>query len=331
MAFNGKKINYQFHFPARDEIWDNQNRDIRVDGETREPGLPIDGQEVYSMTFTDTSILFDFTRTALWALNYEKDDSVTPVTFNGPVFKDADGTIPAIVGINLRTNVSEITSDDVIFDADTIAIDFKGAGTTDISYLEISVIFQPATGSPMIYHAKSGSVSLAGQAGNDAFYGGRGADILKGGKGDDILSGGGGADILQGGKGDDIIRGGWGRDVIRGGEGADDLYGDGGADRFVFASLADLSRSRTNTDTIFDFTRNDRIDLRLIDADASKDGNQPFVFIGTDAFSGVAGELRYDRYKSDTFISGDVDGDRKVDFVIHLDDAMDMQKEFFLL
>lgn len=328
MGFTGKKLDYQYHFPVRGEPWDNL---IKVGGADPIDGLPVDGVVLYQMSFTDSAIFFDFTATALWALEYEKEGKVTPVTFNGPVFKDVEGTIPAIIGIKLSTNISEIVASDVSFDSDTIAIDFKGAGTTDMSYLGISVIFQPTSGAPMIYRAEGGSVSLAGQGGDDKLYGARGADILKGGRGDDTLSGGGGDDVLQGGKGNDLIHGGWGRDIIRGGEGADDLYGDGGADRFVFASLSEMGRTRSGADTIFDFTRNDRIDLRLIDADTSKDGNQKFAFVGTDAFSGLAGELRYDRYKSDTFISGDVDGDGKADFVIHLDDAVTMEKDFFLL
>lgn len=331
MGFAGQALNYQFHFPVRNEIWEDEAGDIQIDGGDSVPGLSLEGVELYRMSFTDTSIFLDFTATALWVLEHETEDKVTPVTFNGPVFSDAYGTIPSIVGVKLSTNISGIYASNVLFDANKISVDFKGAGTTDMSYLELSVVFQPAGNAPMIYRAEGGAVSLAGQVGNDKLTGGKDMDILKGGQGDDTLSGGGGADILQGGKGDDLIRGGWGRDVIRGGEGSDRLYGEGGADRFVFGAVSEMGTSRSDTDTIFDFAGNDRIDLRLIDADETRDGNQAFVFVATDRFSGVAGELRYDRTKSDTFISGDTDGDRKADFVIHIDDSLALEEASFLL
>jgi serralysin len=34
---------------------------------------------------------------------------------------------------------------------------------------------------------------------------------------------------------------------------------------------------------------------------------------------------------SDTYIYGDLNGDRKVDFAIHLDDAVALQKSYFFL
>lgn len=85
-------------------------------------------------------------------------------------------------------------------------------------------------------------------------------------------------------------------------------------------------------DTIFDFTpKSDRIDLSAIDANTSIAGDQAFLFAGTAAFGGKKGELRYVRDVSDTYIYGDVNGDRKADFAIHLDDTVTLQKGYFVL
>ncbi len=47
-------------------------------------------------------------------------------------------------------------------------------------------------------------------------------------------------------------------------------------------------------------------------------GNQAFAFIGTDAFTGAAGELRFEQSATDTFVQGDLNGDSVADFWIKL-------------
>jgi hypothetical protein len=49
------------------------------------------------------------------------------------------------------------------------------------------------------------------------------------------------------------------------------------------------------------------------------------------AFTGKTGELRFDKLNSDTYIYGDINGDGKADFAIHLDDAVALQKGYFVL
>jgi Ca2+-binding RTX toxin-like protein len=108
------------------------------------------------------------------------------------------------------------------------------------------------------------------------------------------------------------IKGGAGDDWLTGGKGADDLYGGADADTFAFAYLPDIGKA--NHDVIHDFSEAqlDIIDLSLIDAKTNKAGNQAFHFIGDDAFSGKAGELRYANH----LLQGDVNGDGKADFNI---------------
>jgi serralysin len=116
------------------------------------------------------------------------------------------------------------------------------------------------------------------------------------------------------------------------GAGADRLNGGSGTDSFVFKALSDSTVAASGRDTNFDFTpRSDRIDLSTIDANTSIAGDQAFLFAGTAAFGGKKGELRYVRDVSDTYIYGDVNGDRKADLAIHLDDAVTLQKGYFVL
>ncbi|MCV9967687.1 hypothetical protein OIU34_38335 [Pararhizobium sp. BT-229] len=149
----------------------------------------------------------------------------------------------------------------------------------------------------------------------------------------DKLYGNGGANLLTGGAGNDALNGGSGNDVLHGGSGADDLVGGAGADIFVFKARADSTVSTSGRDTIFDFsgTGGDRFDLSDIDANATASGNQAFTYLGTAAFTGKAGELRTIKDASDTYVYGDVNGDRKVDFAIHLDDAVSLSKGYFVL
>jgi Ca2+-binding RTX toxin-like protein len=119
------------------------------------------------------------------------------------------------------------------------------------------------------------------------------------------LFAGGGHDVLTGGDGADLIVGGGGSDSLTGGAGADTFRYDAASDS---VGLADL---------IGDFQSGlDRIDLSRIDANANSDGNQAFSWIGSNAFSGSAGELR--TYEADGYrlVEGDTDGNGLADFVI---------------
>lgn len=162
-----------------------------------------------------------------------------------------------------------------------------------------------------------GRDSLAGEAGNDTLLGGAGADTLAGGAGDDLLDGGTGNDRLAGAAGADRLRGGEGNDVLTGGAGADRLWGGAGADRFIFASS--LESAPGSHDVIYDFTAGqDRLDLHLIDANATRAGNQAFRFLGTAAFGHQAGELRLVLGNGFAVLEGDTNGDGRADLTIRL-------------
>jgi len=151
---------------------------------------------------------------------------------------------------------------------------------------------------------------------DNRFYGGAGNDRLYLGGGDDRGDGGSGRDSLYGEIGNDTLLGGAGQDLIRGGSGADRLYGGSEADLFVFASAADSTATSAGRDKIMDFSRTqgDRIDLHLIDARPNTTADDAFQFIGTDAFTGTRGQLRWQVAGADAILRADLNGDGAADF-----------------
>jgi Peptidase M10 serralysin C terminal len=129
---------------------------------------------------------------------------------------------------------------------------------------------------------------------------------------------------LAGTAGGDALYGDYHANALTGGGGNDRLFGGGGADRFVFTRLSD---SRTEAlrsdghkaapDRIADFVPGeDRIDLSAIDAIAGTAPNDAFAFIGTAAFTGAAGQLRYAMAGGAAHIFADVDGNGLADLHI---------------
>ena len=171
--------------------------------------------------------------------------------------------------------------------------------------------------------------NAAGSGASDTIYGSYVANKLWGDGGNDLLDGRGGNDTLYGGSGNDTLYGGSGRDKLYGGAGTDRLHGGTGADTFVFTALSD-SRPNSSRDVIVDFNRgdDDYIDLRAIDANTTRSGDQAFEFIGSKAYSGKAGELRF---ASNGILAGDVNGDGISDFQVKVNDFTKMYADDFFL
>jgi Ca2+-binding RTX toxin-like protein len=166
-----------------------------------------------------------------------------------------------------------------------------------------------------------GHDTISGGGGSDSLNGGSGADRILGGAGVDTLTGEAGTDRLEGGGATDALLGGVGGDTLIGGQGRDVSTGGAGLDLFIFNN-GDTSAARAQADVITDFSHadGDRINLRGIDADsATADVDDKFSFLGTGAFTGEAGQLRYAVVDGNIFVQGDTDGDQVADFLIRLD------------
>jgi len=150
------------------------------------------------------------------------------------------------------------------------------------------------------YAETDGALSVYGGAGNDTFAGGPANDTFVGGAGDDTMYGLDGMDWLEGGLGADTMRGGPGNDV------------------FVYQSAAESTAAKTDHIVDFEYV-SDHIWLTNIDADTNAAGDQAFNFIGSNAFSHTAGELRAYQSGASWFVEGDVNGDGNADLVIQVD------------
>ncbi|MCD6072449.1 MAG: hypothetical protein K0S42_2965, partial [Microvirga sp.] len=94
----------------------------------------------------------------------------------------------------------------------------------------------------------------------------------------------------------------------------------------------DTGTSKSKADYLADFSGRggDRIDLKLIDANRNKSGDQKFSFIGTKAFS-KAGEVRYEKEKGYTYVYLNTDSDKSAEGVLKIKGAMDLSKGWFVL
>jgi Ca2+-binding RTX toxin-like protein len=147
------------------------------------------------------------------------------------------------------------------------------------------------------------------------FTGSNVGNIILGKANGDLLDGLGGPDELLGNAGNDVIDGGAGDDILTGGPGSDVLSGGTGGD--VFRLRDGDTGTGAGADRITDFVNYvDKVDLRGIDANSAVAGDQAFSWIGTAAFSGTAGELRWLFDGTDTGLQGDITGDGAADFEI---------------
>jgi Ca2+-binding RTX toxin-like protein len=188
----------------------------------------------------------------------------------------------------------------------------------------------------------TGIALIDGGAGNDTITGSAAADLISGGDGNDVLAGGAGVDTvtyagalagvtvtlasvaaqnttgagidrlsgfenLTGSNLADSLTGDANANRITGGAGDDQLRGGLGADTFVYTALTDLSPVG---DQILDFAaQSDQIDLSGIDG---------LSFIGSNAFSNVAGQVRFELGIGTTTVQIDSDGNGTADQVLNI-------------
>ena len=111
-----------------------------------------------------------------------------------------------------------------------------------------------------------------------------------------------------------------------------------GSDAFDFNAVKESGKTAAGRDVITDFKhKTDHIDLKDIDANTKKLGDQAFKFIGQADFHHKAGELHYLKIDADgtkfdkTIVSGDINGDGKADFSIELSHLVTLTKVDFVL
>jgi Ca2+-binding RTX toxin-like protein len=138
--------------------------------------------------------------------------------------------------------------------------------------------------------------------------------ILWGNEFGQIIQGTAGINLLIGYAGDDYLEARGGEDRLEGGAGNDVLIGGADDDVFAFTETG-------YTDRILDFASgHDRINLQAIDAVAGG-GDDAFAWIGSAAFTGVAGQLRAYSSGGVNYLAGDADGNGVADFTIDIGNA----------
>jgi subtilisin-like proprotein convertase family protein len=207
-------------------------------------------------------------------------------------------------------------------------VERAGQGTDTVSS---TVSFKLGAGIETLVLEGSKALHGAGNGLGNTITGNRAANLLDGEAGNDVLKGDKGADRLLGGSGADWLLGGFGNDTITGGAGRDRLVGGSGRDTFDFNTSRETGRGPA-ADVISDFRHGvDRIDLKTIDANSHRAGNQAFRFIGDDEFSGVEGQLRFEKRAHTTTVSADINGDGRADLEIVLVGRHNLSAGDFLL
>ncbi len=223
------------------------------------------------------------------------------------------------------------TGDDELFggeDNDTLdggsGNDTMQGGTGDDTFFVDSLADVVAdSGGNDIVIASVGGYTLAGSVERLQLAGSAG--LAASGNGlDNTITGNTGANLMAGLGGNDTLAGGLGNDTLAGGAGKDLMTGGGGLDHFVFNGLSDSPLAFASRDVINTFAHGDKINISAIDARTNVAGDQAFTFIGSVAFSGVSGQLRFDMtnisatgVKAYT-VYGDVNGDRLADFSLQI-------------
>jgi len=267
------------------------------------------------------------------------------INLNAERFSNIGGSIGNLTisrGVVIENAVTGL-GNDVVYGNNVGNVITMGAGV-DIAYGNGGNDTLNGNGGNDTLVGGNGLDTLNGGDDNDTLNGGQGADIANGGNGndtivnsetargglgDDSITGGAGFrnflygddgnDVLIGAELGDVFQGGAGNDLLIGGLGRDDMTGGLGADAFRFDDGEFGGNTNATADIITDFNRGqgDKIRLNLVDA-VNGGADNAFSFIGTVAFSNVAGQLRYQVINGNTFVSGDTNGDAAADFMLRL-------------
>jgi Ca2+-binding RTX toxin-like protein len=275
----------------------------------------------------------------------KEEGSVSPTTFSFTVSRAGDATGAVAVDWSVvGFGTSRAGADDFVGGAmpngtvrlgagelsGTAAFRVAGDGMVELPETFWVVLSNPTGGASLGRYAALGVIvdddwhpdhaPIEGTARNDGLHGTAAAEILFGRDGDDRLFGKEGHDILKAGNGDDRLDGGWGADLLHGGQ---------GADRFVYTHGEGTAR---RCDEILDFSRleGDRIDLRALDADPGRQGDQALTFIGAKAFTGI-GQVHYRAVDGQALVEVNLDHDGQAELTLRIDNHLDVTKADFIL
>ncbi len=273
---------------------------------------------------TIIELLNEGTDTVISSVSYTLGDNLENLQLNGTALNGTGNALDNTIDGSSANNVLEGGGgNDIIYGEtgnDTLA-GGEGNDTLDGGTGE-DTLFGDAGADTLlgnnghdVLNGGTGNDSLSGGFGNDTLNGGDDDDALSGDAGNDTLNGDLGADTLTGGDGNDIMNGGDGNDILIGGVNRDTMTGGAGADVFRFGTGDFSGTTSTTADRILDFSRaqGDSIDLSALGA---------LTFIGTGAFTGAVGQLRYQIVGGNTLVSADLDGNGTTDFMIRLDGAV---------
>jgi parallel beta-helix repeat protein len=131
----------------------------------------------------------------------------------------------------------------------------------------------------------------------------------------------------------DILRGTAGADMfLLNGGGLDLVLPGAGTDLFVFGNVtADTPTTSSSMLFSFDPGAGERLDLSAIDAIAASLQDDAFTFVGTAAFSGSPGELRWEDRGSFKLIQGNVDTDSAAELTIFVKTGNPVEANWFIL
>ncbi|MDO6965660.1 Ig-like domain-containing protein [Rhizobium alvei] len=277
-------------------------------------------------------------------IDFADGDTVTEHTAPKLVADKATGKEGASVKVSVLANDTAYDDLSLSLSAATVTsangtVKLNSDGSLTVKYTGADIDGDQSAKVKITYTATDGlesrnaALTVTFEAVTEDILGTSKADRLTGGAYGEKISGLGGNDKLFGLGGNDRLYGGNGDDTLTGGAGRDELYGGAGKDTFVFASASEIGTSKAAADLIADFesAKGDHLHLSAIDANENRRGNQAFTFIGTDDFHKAAGELRYERSGSSTYVYGDTDGDAKADFVLQLNGALKLIDDHFIL
>ena len=175
-----------------------------------------------------------------------------------------------------------------------------------LTYSEAAIKAQ--TGEAGVFTTQYDNFAIAYGTVIENAIGGSARDVIWGNQVANRLEGRGGNDVIRGFEGNDTLLGGDGNDRLDGDQGQDVLTGGAGLDTFGFDVVE-------RGDRVTDFqTGIDKIDLLGI-RNAGNTASFDFTWVGGNAFSGAAGELRY----AGGVLEADLNGDRIADLSITVD------------